>query len=194
MTMIDNLIWILWTLIALLILSIGILVNYESKVVPPQPVCDLCGDDSIIENFCECTYRICLDCFKQYKETWFTTQRLRIFSCPSCDHPINNDHIVYDLCTDEEKTRWHTASTDTVLSKRSLRERLAEFRIRMITAKCPGCRMRVNKIDGCNHISCVCGTEFCYRCGERYPSMDQNFRWGAYPHECRKFAFIRSRP
>ena len=30
---------------------------------------------------------------------------------------------------------------------------------------CPGCAAIVELIEGCNHISCRCGWEFCYACG-----------------------------
>eukprot|EP00816_Leptocylindrus_hargravesii_P005056 CAMPEP_0196808360 /NCGR_PEP_ID=MMETSP1362-20130617/8339_1 /TAXON_ID=163516 /ORGANISM="Leptocylindrus danicus, Strain CCMP1856" /LENGTH=225 /DNA_ID=CAMNT_0042182659 /DNA_START=609 /DNA_END=1286 /DNA_ORIENTATION=+ len=33
---------------------------------------------------------------------------------------------------------------------------------------CPGCTMRVQRSDGCNHMTCVCGTEWCYVCGARW--------------------------
>mmetsp|Transcript_56401 Transcript_56401/g.168803 ORF Transcript_56401/g.168803 Transcript_56401/m.168803 type:complete len:478 (-) Transcript_56401:677-2110(-) len=29
---------------------------------------------------------------------------------------------------------------------------------------CPGCSMRTERIDGCNHMTCSCGTEWCYVC------------------------------
>eukprot|EP01125_Pyxidicula_operculata_P012128 TRINITY_DN397_c2_g1_i7.p1 TRINITY_DN397_c2_g1~~TRINITY_DN397_c2_g1_i7.p1 ORF type:complete len:558 (+),score=140.50 TRINITY_DN397_c2_g1_i7:117-1790(+) len=35
--------------------------------------------------------------------------------------------------------------------------------------KCPGCRQYVEKNKGCNHMSCRCGSEFCYVCGGDYP-------------------------
>ncbi|KAI9093982.1 hypothetical protein K1719_023329 [Acacia pycnantha] len=31
--------------------------------------------------------------------------------------------------------------------------------------RCPRCRFFVEKIDGCTHISCRCGNQFCYGCG-----------------------------
>lgn len=34
--------------------------------------------------------------------------------------------------------------------------------------KCPKCNFIVEKTQGCNHISCRCGTSFCYRCGKEY--------------------------
>ena len=34
--------------------------------------------------------------------------------------------------------------------------------------QCPKCTMWVEKTDGCNHMRCRCGTEFCYVCGGYY--------------------------
>ena len=31
--------------------------------------------------------------------------------------------------------------------------------------QCPGCKNLVEREDGCNHMTCGCGTEFCYECG-----------------------------
>ncbi|KAK6818897.1 hypothetical protein PG987_016350 [Apiospora arundinis] len=31
--------------------------------------------------------------------------------------------------------------------------------------KCPHCEAMVEKIEGCNHMECHCGTGFCYKCG-----------------------------
>uniref|UniRef100_A0A7S2KR67 RBR-type E3 ubiquitin transferase n=1 Tax=Leptocylindrus danicus TaxID=163516 RepID=A0A7S2KR67_9STRA len=41
---------------------------------------------------------------------------------------------------------------------------------------CPGCTMRVQRSDGCNHMTCVCGTEWCYVCGAR---------WSRWHYGCR---------
>eukprot|EP01084_Bolivina_argentea_P212028 360510_1 len=38
--------------------------------------------------------------------------------------------------------------------------------------QCPGCKMATVKISGCNHISCNCGTHWCYQCGKEF---DQNY-------------------
>ena len=35
-------------------------------------------------------------------------------------------------------------------------------------AICPDCENIIQKTGGCNHITCNCGTEFCWRCNERY--------------------------
>ncbi|KAK9785439.1 hypothetical protein WJX73_010319 [Symbiochloris irregularis] len=31
--------------------------------------------------------------------------------------------------------------------------------------RCHNCRSMIERTYGCNHITCLCGTEFCYRCG-----------------------------
>ena len=38
--------------------------------------------------------------------------------------------------------------------------------------QCPRCKRWVEKISGCNHISCRCGSNFCYNCGQDYNNHD----------------------
>lgn len=35
--------------------------------------------------------------------------------------------------------------------------------------ECGKCRRWVEKQSGCDHITCLCGHDFCYRCGGNYP-------------------------
>jgi len=152
----------------------------------------LCGfhcGESAMSSYCKrCTNSICLDCFKKSKELWFTTQRMRLFACQFCGNPIGNDHYAYNLCTKEEIARWNPPIDETVplTTKKTLRARLSKYRIILTTTKCPGCKMHVNKLDGCDHIECVCGTEFCYRCGKETGYFFDE-------HICRKLSLIRSR-
>ncbi|CAI9113806.1 OLC1v1014486C1 [Oldenlandia corymbosa var. corymbosa] len=34
--------------------------------------------------------------------------------------------------------------------------------------KCPNCKFLVDKIEGCIHMTCRCGFEFCYKCGRKW--------------------------
>jgi hypothetical protein len=34
------------------------------------------------------------------------------------------------------------------------------------TKECPKCFVKTEKTSGCNHISCICGTHWCYECGK----------------------------
>ncbi|XP_006407102.2 probable E3 ubiquitin-protein ligase RNF217, partial [Eutrema salsugineum] len=36
--------------------------------------------------------------------------------------------------------------------------------------RCPSCKFYVEKVDGCMHISCRCGFQFCYGCGSAWNS------------------------
>ena len=38
-------------------------------------------------------------------------------------------------------------------------ERKHQFR------RCPSCKVVVQRIEGCDHMTCVCGNHYCYRCG-----------------------------
>ncbi len=43
--------------------------------------------------------------------------------------------------------------------------------------RCPGCRMWVEKTEGCQNASCKCGIYFCYKCGVEFsqdPCRKQN--------------------
>ena len=38
---------------------------------------------------------------------------------------------------------------------------------------CPSCKIVVEKTVGCNHITCRCGAQFCYKCGSRYLTKNE---------------------
>jgi len=44
-------------------------------------------------------------------------------------------------------------------------------------ANCPYCRHCIEKIEGCNHITCKCGNHFCYLCNEPVDpkNLDRHF-------------------
>ena len=44
-------------------------------------------------------------------------------------------------------------------------ESLSTFVDGLTLQKCPKCKANVHKHDGCNHMTCHCGANFCYTCG-----------------------------
>ena len=38
--------------------------------------------------------------------------------------------------------------------------------------QCPSCKFWVSKNEGCDHMTCRCGHEFCYKCGAEYGTCD----------------------
>ncbi|RHY31393.1 hypothetical protein DYB32_003566 [Aphanomyces invadans] len=44
-----------------------------------------------------------------------------------------------------------------------------------IYPQCPRCKVQTERIDGCNHILCICGQNWCYACGEEFESADSTY-------------------
>ncbi|KAI1641203.1 hypothetical protein F4809DRAFT_216014 [Biscogniauxia mediterranea] len=47
-------------------------------------------------------------------------------------------------------------------------DRLSEKKVKDLSKQCPGCQGNVHKYDGCDHITCVCGCEWCWECRAQY--------------------------
>ncbi|VDK58196.1 unnamed protein product [Gongylonema pulchrum] len=54
---------------------------------------------------------------------------------------------------------WISLETSTHLGDSNMYVRLK---------KCPACRNFCERLDGCNHMVCICGVEFCYVCSEKW--------------------------
>ncbi|KAK3330443.1 hypothetical protein B0H66DRAFT_62607 [Apodospora peruviana] len=77
--------------------------------------------------------------------------------------PVDSVAVVVGLNAEEAERRrqW----------RREQRLAIANERFRNLTKTmgwkhCPRCQRTVEKTDGCNHIVCICGCHFCYRCGK----------------------------
>ena len=51
---------------------------------------------------------------------------------------------------------------------------LEEWARQVGAKRCTQCRYWVQKNEGCDHMTCRCGYEFCYICGGRYQHCDCN--------------------
>ncbi len=63
--------------------------------------------------------------------------------------------------------------------------------IRMGWVRCPTCEELIERHGGCAHMTCVCGTDFCYRCRAVWKTcncVDWGDGVGADDHEARLFA------
>ena len=69
-----------------------------------------------------------------------------LFNCPLCD---------VDFCT-ACHSKWHQGQCENKV--------LAVDDKVTCQQRCPKCTHGVEKRDGCNHIRCRCGTNFCYLC------------------------------
>ena len=94
----------------------------------------------------------------------------KIFHCPSCSlsscrHCHKTPHLPL-LCSEVAEK-----------SKTSSRTRVEEAMTAARVRECPKCSKRFYKIDGCNKMTCACGTKICYVCREQVVS---------YAHFCQK--------
>lgn len=70
---------------------------------------------------------------------------------PSAPPPPPATRLDKERAADEAMARWRAEHPGSVM-------------------QCPRCRNGVEKRSGCNHISCRCGHEWCFRCGSDWES------------------------
>jgi TRIAD3 protein (E3 ubiquitin-protein ligase RNF216) len=52
---------------------------------------------------------------------------------------------------------------------------------------CPKCQLKILKTVGCNHLTCPCGTEFCYLCLATFAHNHEYDHFGHPPRNCPQF-------
>lgn len=115
--------------------------------------CPVCINPSISDGF-----------GKKYSMTYGGTYLHKCFTCQSiyCPHCKVATGLVQRLD--------HT--NVSCVAYQQLKQTLGEETF----ISCPKCNTYVVKIDGCNHITCWCRTEFCYICGEQIDATFSHFR------------------
>ncbi|KAK3021459.1 hypothetical protein RJ639_047631 [Escallonia herrerae] len=89
---------------------------------------------------------------------------IREIDCPECGRSF------CALC----RVPWHAEFTCKEFQKLNVKKKGKEdLMVDMLAKKkqwrkCPQCRIYIEKTQGCLHITCRCGYEFCYRCGSKY--------------------------
>lgn len=81
-------------------------------------------------------------------------------TCSQCSAHITNPDLDNHTCADQ---------ADRLRERFEGQTRGRDYQL------CPQCSIPVALQDGCNHMSCPCGTQFCYLCGERV--FDTSFHW-----------------
>ena len=80
--------------------------------------------------------------------------------CPVCDVAACISCAVawHDHLTCQQYQHWRTenAQGDSALQELAQREGWKD---------CPRCKFYIERSEGCNHLTCTCGTHFCYLCG-----------------------------
>jgi hypothetical protein len=69
------------------------------------------------------------------------------------------------------KTEWHEGVTCEEFIEQKIDAPFFKLAEKRGLQKCPSCGYYVEKDEGCNHMVCNCGEEFCYKCGEIWGSQ-----------------------
>ncbi|KAG7292598.1 hypothetical protein NEMBOFW57_002633 [Staphylotrichum longicolle] len=100
------------------------------------------------------------------------------FKCAACKKAYCVEHNV----------PWHANETceqyDQRNDKHRKAERASEREVQTTTKACPSCGKRVFKHSGCNHMTCICGHEWCYRCLAPYAYTAHGFLFCRHTAEC----------
>ena len=109
-----------------------------------------------------CTTPDCQQIYRHSPET-------RILQCPSCFSSICS-------ACDEEAHEGITCQERRDQKNPSVQDRLFNEWADEHGKRCPECKSVIEKISGCNHITCRCGAHFCWKCGKTFRSDE------IYPH------------
>lgn len=101
---------------------------------------------------------------------------LRYCSDPRCatpfdfeESPCSNTKVQCPLCMTVScvscNTKWHEGVTCEDMESVSL---ISKISLEKKWRKCPSCSELIEQESGCSHMQCVCGCDFCYKCGIRY--------------------------
>jgi len=114
-----------------------------------------------------CGHVTCLSCMKAWAETGIEEQKSRI-KCPAvgCSHVLW-EHDLKALVTEEAFGRYKTLQQTDHLQKMKddLKDPALSKWLKSNARPCPDCHIIVSRSEGCNVMTCVCGTRFCYACG-----------------------------
>ncbi|THH30196.1 hypothetical protein EUX98_g3975 [Antrodiella citrinella] len=104
---------------------------------------------------CPQSHPYCLDCLTTYIKTKLD---------PNDDGSGNTNSVVFPIpCPECTLEQWEDGITDEIAT------RLLTEKVMTLWAqnwrRCPKCAVIVELAYGCNHITCRCGTHFCFKCG-----------------------------
>ncbi|KAL4474799.1 hypothetical protein ABPG74_001495 [Tetrahymena malaccensis] len=98
---------------------------------------------------------------------WQEQELVQYFECPVCMKE-------YCLVCNCEFHPNQTCEQYKMLKSQSQDKQFEDFAKNKLFQKCPSCKIWVEKNQGCDHMTCRCGYEFCYKCGGPHNKCDCN--------------------
>lgn len=107
----------------------------------------------------QCRHESCGDCLTQWIEKVESTGQRNMPGCPFCRVEMTKEETTSILGRPyRHKTASGAASLEDV-------DELTRQWIESQTVPCVHCGARIEKIDGCDLMECLCSYRFCYSCG-----------------------------
>ena len=109
--------------------------------------------EAFLENTCqECPRETC----QFVATTTLTEDSGSVVSCccPSCSQEFcfGCGEVPHEPATCEAMAEWSSI------------QHKSDFYVRKNSRPCPGCHAPIEKTQGCNHMTCPCGVQFCWQC------------------------------
>ncbi|CAG8434130.1 4738_t:CDS:10 [Ambispora gerdemannii] len=106
----------------------------------------------------------------------------RITFCPTCQYNLFDTDLGWEKTRLYENFLHDERYTCEQYQALPIDERNPEDQAILLMAenknwrRCPSCRTIVELYTGCNHITCRCKTEFCYKCGDLWDKFTERCR------------------
>ena len=129
------------------------------------PLCPICCEEDAAVVLSACQHRSCGACLVRWMEREESSGRDAGPTCPFCRMAIHEGDVLRAM------GRPFCPRIDAMVREATGDDEIDEFTLHWInqnTMPCPFCENRVEKSDGCDHMECLCGYQFCYRCGGAY--------------------------
>jgi len=154
---------------------------FDDKLIPDSKLKEILSNDEFLK------YENAI--FYNYDLQHIDNENERIVECltPNCKYAafLSNDdyHFDCELCNREYcmQCKIDTTGQQHICGEKSQTKSDEDVANQLNHdynyAICPYCRRSVEKIEGCNHITCKCGNHFCYLCSEPVDptNLDKHF-------------------
>lgn len=100
--------------------------------------------------------------------------------CPKCRDPLSNKYVKIDVDRIIEDEKHHYIYCVSCEKPKQYCEKSCSIEINnefnmicsscdtVLHRECPTCGVMINKISGCNHVECICGSHICWLCGLKF--------------------------
>ena len=132
---------------------------------PQNPSCISCDQNFSADHTfaCPCSHTYCQECLKSIYERCLSDRSLIPARC--CKQPFPDDWMPKILEADAQQQRYRQFQHS--IKEVSIPDvELASVMLQNGWQSCSNCGFAIEKKDGCNHMTCICGHQLCYLCGK----------------------------